>query len=105
MTPSLDFIRRKVTYHHWAADRTADAYAQLSASQLDDKFGGSFGTGRALLNHVVGVERLWCDRLYGKPTGGIHPFPATHSGADFRSEWHAIRGEQQRFMDALTPEK
>jgi uncharacterized damage-inducible protein DinB len=105
MTPSLDFIRRKVTYHHWAADRAMDGVAKLSAQQLDTPLGGSFGTGRALLNHVVGVERLWLERLSGRPTGGVPKFPETHSGTDMQREWHVIRDEQKRFVDQLGADK
>ena len=101
MTPTLDFVRRKVAYHHWAGDLTMDAVANLSAQQLDAPLGGSFGTGRALFDHILGAERIWCDRLNGKPTGRLQGFPATHSGADLRDEWRRIRDDQRKFMDQL----
>ena len=101
MTPNLEFVRRKVAFHHWAGDKTMDAIANLSAQQLDAQWGGSFGTGRALFDHILGAERIWCDRLMGKPTGKLPGFPATHSGADLRGEWHKIRDDQRKFVDQL----
>jgi len=87
-------------FHHWAEDLVFNGVASLTTAELDAPWGGSFGTGRALLAHIVGAERLWCDRWNGnssRPT-----YPATHSGADFRDEWTRVRSEQLRFFEALT---
>jgi len=89
-------------YHHWAETLAFDALAELSAAELDAPWGGSFGTGRGLLQHVLGAERLWVERWNRKPPSGIPSFPATHAGADFRDEWGRIRTEQQRFVDGAT---
>ena len=101
----LQRVQRRVKYHHWAADRTMNGIATLSAKQLDEPMGGSFGNGRALLRHVIGVERLWCDRWSGKSPKGLPEYPATHGGADFRDEWNTIKADQKRFVDALTDKR
>jgi uncharacterized damage-inducible protein DinB len=89
-------------YHHWATDRVLDALAVASREELDRKWGGSFGTGRALLRHVVGVERLWLERWKGTSLKQLPDFAATHSGREFRAEWETVKGDQQRFLAALT---
>jgi len=93
---------RLLDYHHWAEDQLFAALAELSAADLDATWGGSFGNGRGLLQHVLGAERLWVDRWNKKAGTGIPTFPATHSGVDFRDEWQRIKAEQQRFVDSAT---
>lgn len=98
----LEHLRRLYAFHHWATDKAMGALSPVSAAQLDQKWGGSFGTGRALLEHVVGVERLWCDRWSGHSAKALPTFPASHSARDFRAEWEKIEKDQQRFMKTLT---
>ena len=105
MTPDLDFVRRKFHYHHWAADRAMDGVAKLSASQLDEPLGGSFKNGRALLRHVIGVERLWCERWTGATPRALPEFPASFSGADYHAEWKNVKAEQQKYLAGLSGEK
>lgn len=98
-----DHIQRLFAFHHWATDRVFDALSAVTPEQLDRKWGGSFGSGRALLRHVVGVERLWHDRWKGQSAKSVPDFPATHGGKAFRAEWESVKKDQQRFMGALTP--
>lgn len=91
-----------VAYHHWAGDQLFAAASALSARDLDLAWGGSFGTGRALLRHIVGAERLWCDRLNGRPSSKIPEYPATHAGTDFRDEWTRLTAEERDIVARLT---
>lgn len=95
-------FQKRFAYHHWATDRVLDALAPLTPGQLDERFGGSFGTGRALLRHIVGVERLWCDRWKGESAKGLPDFPATHSARDYRAEWETVKLDQQHFLAELS---
>jgi len=96
-------IQRLYAFHHWATDRVLDALSPASVEQLDREWGGSFGTGRALLRHVIGVERLWCDRWSGRSAKSLPDYPRTHAGREFRAEWEKIKKDQRRFIDTLTP--
>ena len=96
-----DHVARLWSFHHWATDKAFDALAPVTAAELDRQWGGSFGTGRALLRHVVGVERLWIERLGGKTPRTAPEFPATHGGREFRDEWHKIKADQKRYIDGL----
>jgi uncharacterized damage-inducible protein DinB len=98
-------ILRLYGYHHWATDRVLDALATTSADQLERKWGGSFGSGRALLIHVVGVERLWCDRWRGYSAKALPDYPPSYSGKEFRAEWEKVKRDQRAFLDALTPKQ
>ncbi len=100
-----DHIVRSYEYHHWASDRVLEALAAASAEQLDMPWGGSFGTGRALLRHVVGVERLWLDRWNGTSLKALPDFPASFSGRDFLAAWTAIKAEQQDYISELSSEQ
>ena len=100
-----DHISGLIAFHHWATDRTLDALSSASAEELDRKWGGSFGSGRALLRHVIGVERLWCDRWNGHSAKALPDYPSGYAGRDFRSEWARTKSDQQRFVMALTPKQ
>ncbi len=97
-----DFILHHFAYHHWASDRVLESVAALSVDQLDEPWGGSFRSGRALLHHVVGAEFLWCERWNGRSPKGFPEFPATWSGRDYLKEWKKIRAEQHEYMSGLS---
>jgi uncharacterized damage-inducible protein DinB len=97
-------VVRIFRFHHWAQDKTFDALGAVSAAELDRQWGGSFGTGRALLHHVVGAERLWCERLVnGQSPRSIPEYPATHGGSEYRDEWQQVQRELRAYAEALTP--
>ena len=105
MPVDREHILRLYAYHHWAEDRLLDAFAPITAAQLDRQWGGSFGTGRALLRHVVGVDRVWCDRWSGTSPEAAPEYPASHTGKDFRAEWEKIKKDQDRFLQGLSRER
>jgi uncharacterized damage-inducible protein DinB len=95
-----DHILRLFSYHHWAERRLLDAFATITASQLDKPWGGSFSTGRGLLEHVVGSDRIWLTRWQGKAMTTRPPFPASYDGKDFAAEWAKLAADEQRFLDS-----
>jgi uncharacterized damage-inducible protein DinB len=103
--PDREHVVRMFNYHHWAGDRVFDVVAELPAADLDKKWGGSFGTGRALLRHVVGVERLWYERWNGNSPKGVPEFSPAFAGSDFRAEWKKSQADQKRFLDGLSSDR
>lgn len=103
--PTLEDVRRLHDFHRWATDRALDAAAPVTAGQLDLPWGGSFGSGRGLLRHVVGAERLWLERWRGTSLQSIPEFPPAAGGRDFRDAWRAVAAEQHAFLEALTAER
>jgi uncharacterized damage-inducible protein DinB len=98
-------IQRMMDYHHWASDRVHEALGDVSAAELDKPMGGSFGTARALLRHVVGVEGLWLARWLGSSPTALPEFPATYAAKDFRAEWEKSKAKQVDFARGATADK
>ena len=98
-----DDVTRMMTFHHWATGKAFDAVAGLSPEELDRKWGGSFGTARALLKHIVGADQLWIERLNGNSPKSMPEFPGSYAGQQFRDEWRKLEARERSFMDALTP--
>ncbi|HJQ18710.1 MAG TPA: DinB family protein [Gemmatimonadaceae bacterium] len=97
-------LQRLVAYHHWAGDQLFDAAAALTAADLDAPWGGSFKTGRGLMAHMLGAERIWSDRWQGAQITALTPYPASHAGKEFGAEWRRVRDDQRRFVDGLSAE-
>jgi uncharacterized damage-inducible protein DinB len=97
-----DDIARLWTFHHWATGKVFDALATVSSPQLDQKWGGSFDTGRGLLEHVVGADTLWIDRLNGTSPKALPNYPRSFAGSGFRDAWLEIESRQRRFIETLT---
>lgn len=100
-----DHVLRLFAFHHWAEDRMFDAFADVTVEQLNKPWGGSFGTGRGLLRHVVGAERLWVERFNGDSPKTLPDFPATHTGREFRAEWETVKSDERRFLSGLTRDR
>lgn len=100
-----DHILRLFEFHHWAEDRMFNAFAAVTVEQLDRAWGGSFGTGRGLLRHVVGADRLWVERWNGVSPKTLPDFPATHTARDFREEWEKVKADEQRFLSSLSRDR
>lgn len=100
-----DHVLRLYEYHHWAEDRMLDAFGSVTTEQLDKPWGGSFGTGRGLLRHVVGADRLWVERWNGRSPKSLPDFPATHAGRDFRAEWEKVKADERLFLSSLAKDR
>lgn len=102
--PSLerDQILEMFGFHHWATDKVLAAFDDVTAAQLDQPWGGSFGSGRGLLSHIVGAEWLWCQRWNGTSPTRVPALPADLDGPGFLAEWKKVRADQQSFLDELS---
>jgi uncharacterized damage-inducible protein DinB len=102
--PSSDrkHVLRRYEFHHWATDRVFDALSSVTAEQLDQEWGGSFGTGRALLRHVVGVEWLWYERWNVRSPKALPDYPTSWSGRDFKAAWDKVKADQEHFLQGVT---
>jgi uncharacterized damage-inducible protein DinB len=97
-----DHVLQLCAYHHWAEDQLMACVQPLTAAQLDKPWGGSFATGRGLLRHIVGADRIWVTRWNGTSPKAAPPVPDSWAGADFRAEWEKVKAEEQRFLNTLT---
>lgn len=65
------YIQQLFEYNAWANKRVMDACSGLSAQKLTQNVGGSFGSLRNLLAHIVDVEWLYLERWRGRAPAGL----------------------------------
>jgi len=58
----LETIRALFDYNEWANRRTLEGCELLSSDQLLEPLGGSFGSVRNTLAHIMDVEWLYLER-------------------------------------------
>jgi uncharacterized damage-inducible protein DinB len=97
---NLQDLRTLVDYNYWARDRLLDAVDRLSLEQLNRNLGNSFPSIRDTLVHVLGAERIWCDRWEGASPRSM-PDPRGFPDLDaIRRAWtdqeHRIRAVVER---------
>ena len=94
---------RLMAYHHWANDCLLDVVAALPAEALERPLGGSFGSLRGLLKHMIGAELLWLERWRGRsPTAW--PEVAGADGDGFRQEWKVVKAGEREMLAATPPD-
>jgi uncharacterized damage-inducible protein DinB len=103
----MDFraLAHFVAYHHWATSRLLSAFSALPAAALDQPVGGSFGTARELLRHVLGAEEVWVQRLHGHSPAGFPDLTTCNAVSDFQVVWDAVQAEQHAFISDLGIER
>lgn len=87
-----------VAYHHWATSRLLRAFSALPADALDQPVGGSFGTARELLRHILGAEEVWIQRLHGHSPAAFPDLATCDAVSDFCAVWDAVQAEQHAFI-------
>ncbi len=90
-------------YNRWANRRTRDAIARVSAEQFARPVGGSYGSLRNTVGHLISSEWVWLRRWKGtSPTAS--PFREDELTLEsVESRWQPIETEMQAFVDALDP--
>jgi uncharacterized damage-inducible protein DinB len=90
-----------VAYHHWATSRLLSGFSALPADALDQPVGGSFGTARELLRHILGAEEVWIQRLHGHSPAAFPDLTSCNAVSDFQAVWDAVQAEQHAFISDL----
>jgi uncharacterized damage-inducible protein DinB len=71
---TLDDLKRMIAYDEWANARLLGAASALSLADQERGLGGSFGSVRAVVAHVVGAEWLWLQRWRGENPSTLPPW-------------------------------
>ncbi|HEY0741604.1 MAG TPA: DinB family protein [Chryseosolibacter sp.] len=79
-------------YNRWANSLILDQAETLTQQILEKEFGGSFGSIRATLIHVLESDWLWLKRFQGVPLADI-PAWKVHSASDIKKVWIPIQNE------------
>ena len=92
-----------LTYTGWANRRVFDAVLELSAEERTREIGGSFGTVRATLAHLIAAEWVWLRRWQGtSPAAG--PEWANAPAPVLVESWEGIEAERVDWMTSQTDE-
>ncbi|WP_027134957.1 DinB family protein [Geminicoccus roseus] len=72
-------LQRMGRYNRWANQRLYDACAALPAGEFEKDRPAFFRSISGTLNHLLVTDRIWLDRILGRPFGGgkvdDRPFP------------------------------
>jgi len=100
----LEPFQQLFEYNRWANRRTREAVARVSPEQFTRGIGGSYGSLRNTVAHLISSEWVWLRRWKGtSPTAP--PFRDDELTVDnLDSRWQPIELEMQVFVDSLTPE-
>lgn len=101
----LRALTHLVAYHHWATGRLLGALGALPADALDQPVGGSFGTVRGLIGHVLGAEEVWIQRLHGHSPAAFPDLTSFSAVSDCQAAWDAVQAEQHAFISGLGSER
>ena len=75
----LEHLRRMGRYNRWANQRLYEACKALPANEFEQERPAFFRSISGTLNHLLVVDRIWLDRIAGRPYGGAklddQPFP------------------------------
>lgn len=99
----LETIHALFAYNEWANRRTLKACQSLDADQLLEPLGGSFGSVRNTLAHIMDVEWLYLERWEGRsPTGlpNVEDYPELAQIAD---RWTTIDSDMRQYVRAVSP--
>ena len=104
-TTSVGLIQGLYDYHRWANHRLFDVAAALGEETARRDVGKnfSFPTLKAMFAHIYAADLVWFSRWNGTSPNrllGDGDFPTL---AALRARWDGLEGEQQAFVNALTP--
>lgn len=88
-------------YNSWATDRTLDAAATLSKEQYQLASPGSFGSLRAIMEHILATEVVWLSRWEGHSLGEAPDYQGCVDVNSLRRIWKSFSTRQLRFLNAL----
>ncbi len=102
----MDTAMIRALYEHlrWADDRALGAAAKLDPEAYTRALGGSFGSVRDTLVHLVSAEWIWLSRWTGgSPAAMWDPKDAPDVPA-LRARWEEVQGGLAAFVERQTPE-
>jgi uncharacterized damage-inducible protein DinB len=101
----LETIQQLFAYNAWANQRTIAGCESISNEQFLQQAGGSFGSVRNTLAHIMDVEWLYHERWNGRaPTA----FPnAEHYGdlSQIKARWKTVDADVNYFVQALSADE
>lgn len=88
-------------YNAWANHRTEEACEGVSTAQFLQQAGGSFGSVRNTLSHIMDVEWLYHERWQGRSPARF-PKPEDYPDlTSIRTRWQTVESDIKRFVKKL----
>lgn len=94
-------IQELYQYNRWANARTLESAAPVPADSFTRELGGSFGSLRGTLAHILGAEWIWLERWRGVSPRSL---PAATDFPDLpsiRERWRHVEAGQRAVLEGL----
>jgi uncharacterized damage-inducible protein DinB len=98
---NLQDTQRLIAFHYWAKNRMLEAVELLPPDQFTREAGGSFGSVRDTIVHILSAECLWLSRWKGAPLPGMLDPGNFPDFASVRRAWAEQERSLRFFFDSL----
>jgi uncharacterized damage-inducible protein DinB len=89
-------------YNSWANHRTVESCAAASNEQFLQQAGGSFGSLRNTLSHIMDVEWLYHERWQGRSPAGFPRAEDYPNLTSVRTRWQTVETDLNRYVKKLS---
>ncbi|MDQ5857115.1 MAG: DinB family protein [Acidobacteriota bacterium] len=98
-------IRELYQYNRWANARTVESAAAVPADSFTRELGGSFGSLRGTLAHILGAEWIWLERWRGVSPRSLPPAEDFPDPSSIRERWREVEAGQRDVLESLDAER
>ncbi|HXQ97971.1 MAG TPA: DinB family protein [Candidatus Limnocylindrales bacterium] len=98
----LETVRALFAYNEWANRRTLEGCESLSTDQLLEPLGGSFGSVRNTLAHIMDVEWLYLERWQGRSPTGLPDVENYPDLVQIDERWKTVDEAMREYVRALS---
>ncbi len=98
----LGTIQALFAYNEWANRRTIEGCESLDIEQLLEPLGGSFGSVRNTLAHIMDVEWLYLERWQGRSPTGLPKVENYPDLVQIDERWKTIDEAMREYVRALS---
>jgi uncharacterized damage-inducible protein DinB len=99
---NLEFIRTLYAYNGWANQKMIAGCETVSDEKFVSQVGGSFGSLRNTVAHIMDVEWLYLERWHGRSPTSFSKADNYANLADIKARWAQINGGIDQFLGGLT---
>jgi uncharacterized damage-inducible protein DinB len=94
-------IRQLYEYNRWANARMLESAALVPADSFTRELGGSFGSLRGTIAHILGAEWIWLERWRGVSPRNLPAASGFPDLASIRERWRDVEAGQRDVVDGL----
>jgi len=98
----LETIRQLFDYNFWANQRTVAGCESIDNERFLQQVGGSFGSVRNTLAHIMDVEWLYHERWQGRAPTSFPKAEDYSNLSDIKTRWKSIDADMSRYVGALS---